>query len=160
MDCEANHINHGNDNLISNAEITSIQCDEVAGGGAQNHHSGANGSLITMTMKNNHLIVETEERSVSIAQLEHSSNVRDPFIFIVSIPYSLHNFCTENYERNFCDRVSQQLLTNGRKRVKRKKGEQNGGEMGKNHLNNEIFHTIFFRQHCSAKPASEILNTL
>lgn len=30
-----------------------------------NHSGTANGSLITMTMKNNHLIVETEERSVS-----------------------------------------------------------------------------------------------
>ena len=27
--------------------------------------TGANGSIITMTLKNNHLIVETEERSVS-----------------------------------------------------------------------------------------------
>lgn len=27
-------------------------------------HTGANGSVITMTMKNNHLIVETEERNV------------------------------------------------------------------------------------------------
>lgn len=86
-DCEANGINHSNDNLISNAEITSIQCDDGAGGGGHgqmNHHSGANGSLITMTMKNNHLIVETEERSVSIAQLEHSSSARQPFIFIFS----------------------------------------------------------------------------
>lgn len=31
-----------------------------------NHSSGANGSVITMTLKNNHLIVETEERNVSI----------------------------------------------------------------------------------------------
>jgi hypothetical protein len=30
------------------------------------NHSGANGSVITMTLKNNHLIVETEERNVSI----------------------------------------------------------------------------------------------
>lgn len=70
VDCEANGINHSNDNLISNAEITSMQCDErvaaAAAAGQMNHHSSANGSLITMTMKNNHLIVETEERSVSI----------------------------------------------------------------------------------------------
>lgn len=32
-------------------------------GNKQNH--GANGSVITMTLKNNHLIVETEERNVS-----------------------------------------------------------------------------------------------
>lgn len=29
-----------------------------------NNHSGTNGSIITMTLKNNHLIVETEERNV------------------------------------------------------------------------------------------------
>lgn len=29
------------------------------------NHTGANGSIITMTLKNNHLIVETEERNVS-----------------------------------------------------------------------------------------------
>lgn len=65
--CEANGINHSNDNSISGAGISTIHCDELTGGaGTQtNHHSNANGSLITMTMKNNHLIVETEERSVS-----------------------------------------------------------------------------------------------
>lgn len=31
----------------------------------KNNHSSANGSVITMTLKNNHLIVETEERNVS-----------------------------------------------------------------------------------------------
>lgn len=64
---EANGINHNHDHLISNTEISTIHCDELTGGaGSQtNHHSNANGSLITMTMKNNHLIVETEERSVS-----------------------------------------------------------------------------------------------
>lgn len=58
-------INHSDDNLIMSTE----QSDDVDGGGNTkiNHHSNANGSLITMTMKNNHLIVETEERSVSIA---------------------------------------------------------------------------------------------
>lgn len=29
-------------------------------------HSSTNGSIITMTLKNNHLIVETEERNVTI----------------------------------------------------------------------------------------------
>lgn len=28
------------------------------------NHNGTNGSIITMTLKNNHLIVETEERNV------------------------------------------------------------------------------------------------
>lgn len=31
--------------------------------------TGANGSIITMTLKNNHLIVETEERSVSATNI-------------------------------------------------------------------------------------------
>lgn len=31
------------------------------------NHTGANGSVITMTMKNNHLIVETEERNVGFS---------------------------------------------------------------------------------------------
>lgn len=124
IDCEANGINHSNDNLISNAQITSIQCDErvaaAAAGhaGQMNHHSNANGSLITMTMKNNHLIVETEERSVSIRhrltykhaqthththlQLEHLSNARDPFIFIVvfqTISFRSTEYCVWEEER-------------------------------------------------------------
>lgn len=32
---------------------------------SSNNHSNTNGSIITMTLKNNHLIVETEERNVS-----------------------------------------------------------------------------------------------
>lgn len=31
----------------------------------RSNHSNTNGSIITMTLKNNHLIVEKEERSVS-----------------------------------------------------------------------------------------------
>ena len=31
-----------------------------------NNHSSTNGSIITMTLKNNHLIVETEERNVIV----------------------------------------------------------------------------------------------
>lgn len=30
------------------------------------NHNGTNGSIITMTLKNNHLIVETEERNVCL----------------------------------------------------------------------------------------------
>lgn len=33
------------------------------------NHNGTNGSIITMTLKNNHLIVETEERNVSSLKL-------------------------------------------------------------------------------------------
>lgn len=74
-------LNRSNDTLESSAEILSKSYD---GGHHQStmHHkshnhsctttttttsssNGANGSLITMTLKNNHLIVETEERNVS-----------------------------------------------------------------------------------------------
>jgi hypothetical protein len=37
------------------------------------NHNGTNGSIITMTLKNNHLIVETEERNVSCRGLRGSS---------------------------------------------------------------------------------------
>jgi hypothetical protein len=34
------------------------------------NHTGTNGSIITMTLKNNHLIVETEERNVSTSRAQ------------------------------------------------------------------------------------------
>lgn len=43
-------------------------CDEtgtINSGSLRGNHSSTNGSIITMTLKNNHLIVETEERNVS-----------------------------------------------------------------------------------------------
>jgi hypothetical protein len=42
--------------LLANGDITPT------------NHTGTNGSIITMTLKNNHLIVETEERNVSEAE--------------------------------------------------------------------------------------------
>lgn len=42
-------------------------CDEtgtINSGSLRGNHSSTNGSIITMTLKNNHLIVETEERNV------------------------------------------------------------------------------------------------
>lgn len=36
----------------------------------RSNHSSTNGSIITMTLKNNHLIVETEERNVSNNRME------------------------------------------------------------------------------------------
>lgn len=35
-----------------------------SGSSSRTNHASANGSIITMTLKNNHLIVETEERNV------------------------------------------------------------------------------------------------
>lgn len=37
-----------------------------SGSSSRTNHASANGSIITMTLKNNHLIVETEERNVSL----------------------------------------------------------------------------------------------
>lgn len=63
-ECESNGINHSNDNLISSTDMLATKCHDTVANKI-NHSGTANGSLITMTMKNNHLIVETEERSVS-----------------------------------------------------------------------------------------------
>lgn len=59
-------INRSNDNLESSAEmLANYEGQENGGGGVHKPiHPGANGSVITMTLKNNHLIVETEERNV------------------------------------------------------------------------------------------------
>lgn len=48
---------------------THLNTDEICDGAINNgikgsNHSTTNGSIITMTLKNNHLIVETEERNV------------------------------------------------------------------------------------------------
>lgn len=72
---DINHIADGN--LISNDDTQFAEASATAGSTAANkkcqenieanniNHPNANGSLITMTMTNNTLIVETEERSVS-----------------------------------------------------------------------------------------------
>lgn len=52
-----NHLNHHNS---KNGDAVS----EANGTVVVPYATGANGSIITMTLKNNHLIVETEERSV------------------------------------------------------------------------------------------------
>lgn len=46
--------------------------------------TGANGSIITMTLKNNHLIVETEERSVRLDVVLNTIFDTFPIIFIFS----------------------------------------------------------------------------
>lgn len=55
----------------SESQFSVIPVEEGEEGGVTSYSSGnqtskstANGSIITMTMKNNHLIVETEERVV------------------------------------------------------------------------------------------------
>ena len=56
-------LNRGNGNLQASTELllANANGDVVASNGI---HSDTNGSIIKMTMKNNHLIVETEERNV------------------------------------------------------------------------------------------------
>lgn len=49
------------------------------------NHNGTNGSIITMTLKNNHLIVETEERNVSKVVREDGKK------FIVSETFYVSN---------------------------------------------------------------------
>lgn len=67
-------INRSNDTLESSSEIVSkfdaatlipALNGTATSNNIKSNHLGANGSVITMTLKNNHLIVETEERNVS-----------------------------------------------------------------------------------------------
>lgn len=57
-------INRGNGDMEASTELLLTANDDTP----TNNHSGTNGSIITMTLKNNHLIVETEERNVSLKQ--------------------------------------------------------------------------------------------
>lgn len=56
-------LNRGNGNLQASTELllANVNGDVVGSNGI---HNDTNGSIIKMTMKNNHLIVETEERNV------------------------------------------------------------------------------------------------
>ncbi|KAL3274246.1 hypothetical protein HHI36_015656, partial [Cryptolaemus montrouzieri] len=56
----------GDTHLEINTDEVEI-CDNTVVNTSQirSNHSSTNGSIITMTLKNNHLIVETEERNVS-----------------------------------------------------------------------------------------------
>lgn len=58
-------INRGNGDMEASTELLLTANDDTP---TNNNHSGTNGSIITMTLKNNHLIVETEERNVSLKQ--------------------------------------------------------------------------------------------
>ncbi|KAJ8923097.1 hypothetical protein NQ315_001650 [Exocentrus adspersus] len=57
--CEDTHL------AISTEDVEVCDGTEINSQIRSNNHSNTNGSIITMTLKNNHLIVETEERSVS-----------------------------------------------------------------------------------------------
>uniref|UniRef100_A0A1B0EUK3 Uncharacterized protein n=2 Tax=Lutzomyia longipalpis TaxID=7200 RepID=A0A1B0EUK3_LUTLO len=62
-------INRSSDTLESTADQIRNTCNGAAPSSAlaaKSNHTGANGSVITMTLKNNHLIVETEERNYTI----------------------------------------------------------------------------------------------
>lgn len=52
-----------------------------------NHTSkNANGNIITLTLKNNHLIVETEERAVTMEDNKPTSRYKDSGSFVVEVP--------------------------------------------------------------------------
>lgn len=60
-------LNRGNGNLqTQSTELLLANANgDVAPSNNGCNHNDTNGSIIKMTMKNNHLIVETEERNVS-----------------------------------------------------------------------------------------------
>lgn len=61
------------------------------------NHNGTNGSIITMTLKNNHLIVETEERNVSKAADEFLLGVcREHFHVLWTVKMIPHQQLTMN----------------------------------------------------------------
>lgn len=55
------------DELEETTDVTPVSNGPHSMTTISTNHSNTNGSIITMTLKNNHLIVEKEERSVSIA---------------------------------------------------------------------------------------------
>lgn len=57
-----NFASQSTENLDASREVLT-KVNEISATNA--NHLASNGSVITMTMKNNHLIVETEERNVS-----------------------------------------------------------------------------------------------
>jgi hypothetical protein len=62
-------LNRSNGNVQASTELLLPN----ANGDATNHNGDSNGSIIKMTMKNNHLIVETEERNVR-EEIEYFEN--------------------------------------------------------------------------------------
>ncbi|XP_055383228.1 serine-rich adhesin for platelets isoform X2 [Condylostylus longicornis] len=102
-------LNRSNDTLDTNAtdldgvanaglnsgKIMANHCTGGSGGGgvainnANNNNCGANGSVITMTLKNNHLIVETEERNdisrdARETKMHYNSSDKDG-VFVVEV---------------------------------------------------------------------------
>lgn len=69
-------INRGNGDMEASTELLLTANDDTP----TNNHSGTNGSIITMTLKNNHLIVETEERNVSLKTI----NIQNMHILFAS----------------------------------------------------------------------------
>lgn len=62
-------LDRGNGNMAASTELllANVNGDVVGSNGI---HNDKNGSIIKMTMKNNHLIVETEERNVRSLELK------------------------------------------------------------------------------------------
>lgn len=58
MNIHENSLGEGGEDGCSGSPVM------YSGSSSRTNHASANGSIITMTLKNNHLIVETEERNV------------------------------------------------------------------------------------------------
>lgn len=63
---EETHVAIGTDDSPGSTVVTPVS-NGPQSASTRSNHSNTNGSIITMTLKNNHLIVEKEERSVSAA---------------------------------------------------------------------------------------------
>ncbi|XP_059617754.1 uncharacterized protein LOC132262491 [Phlebotomus argentipes] len=109
-------INRSSDTLESTADQGRNTCNGAApigALGAKSNHTGANGSVITMTLKNNHLIVETEERNdisrdARETKMHYSPSEKDG-VFVVEVARGADSTgLAEEFSKNNQDILLQQ----------------------------------------------------
>lgn len=83
-------LNRGNGNLQTSTELLLANANGDVTPNNANNHNDTNGSIIKMTMKNNHLIVETEERNVSVMQTASSVRVAAIFSLLIRYKFTIH----------------------------------------------------------------------
>lgn len=83
-------LNRGNGNLQTSTELLLANANGDVTPNNTNNHNDTNGSIIKMTMKNNHLIVETEERNVSVMQKASSVRVAANFSLLIRYKFTIH----------------------------------------------------------------------
>ncbi|XP_055842766.1 mucin-2 [Episyrphus balteatus] len=76
-------------NTIANVVVVSAAANGSSPGTMHSNYSGANGSITTMTLKNNHLIVETEERNdisrdTRVTKMHYNNSEKDG-VFVVEV---------------------------------------------------------------------------